>query len=374
MAAQFTRGACPVRSRTFVTYGQSENAGSRPPHRLHARVLAQGLERGAVLPRRDPVGSQPRGELPGQRLHAPGRAALGRGPRGARGRCPHPHRRRRRATVRVDILRVAPPRPTAGAGLPPLKLLPPCAGLGPGTYVARYRIKTANGRSTSTRGLPGCARRPGRAGHVLTRTGSVSCSGCSLASPVVRRRHRQAHTFPAQRTARVCRCGCLRGESRVGLGGNDSSAPRRAHVLGEAAETAPRRLRVRLAAVPTGRQARTQHAAVQPPLRPPFPGGTLSGSDEIRPARKLHPAGTGVVRALVRGAHARAGAGLACDCGRRARHRLRPHRVGQDAGRVPLGARPPGGESERGEAHAAGVRVAAEGASPTTWRRTSAPR
>ncbi len=64
-------------------------------------------------------------------------------------------------------------------------------------------------------------------------------------------------------------------------------------------------------------------------------------------ALRLHATGPGVVREGVRGADGRPGAGLAGDRDRRAHADLRPHRLGQDAGRVPVGARPDGGRADR---------------------------
>ena len=81
----------------------------------------------------------------------------------------------------------------------------------------------------------------------------------------------------------------------------------------------------------------------------------------IRAALSVHTSGAGVVRQGVRGAHAGPGAGLAGDRDRRAHADLGAHRLGQDAGRLPVGARPPRRRAER-RPHAARLRVAAEGA------------
>ena len=68
-----------------------------------------------------------------------------------------------------------------------------------------------------------------------------------------------------------------------------------------------------------------------------------------------------MVRAGVRGPDGSAGAGLAGDRDGRARADLRAHRLGQDAGRVPVRAGPLRGEPDA-RADAARLRLAAEGA------------
>ena len=68
-----------------------------------------------------------------------------------------------------------------------------------------------------------------------------------------------------------------------------------------------------------------------------------------------------MVRPRVRGADGRAGAGVAGDRHRRAHADLRSDRLRQDAGRVPLGARPARRRAV-GRPHAAGLRLAAQGA------------
>ena len=67
--------------------------------------------------------------------------------------------------------------------------------------------------------------------------------------------------------------------------------------------------------------------------------------DEMAPLDAFTPARPRLVRARVRGADRRAGAGLAGHRHRRAHADLRAHRLGQDARRVPLGPRPPGGRA-----------------------------
>ena len=74
-------------------------------------------------------------------------------------------------------------------------------GLPAGTYVARYRIKTANGKTDERR--KGFRVRGGRVFRLKTffRTGCGFVQRLSLASPVVRGRARL--TFRLDRTARV---------------------------------------------------------------------------------------------------------------------------------------------------------------------------
>ena len=79
-------------------------------------------------------------------------------------------------------------------------------------------------------------------------------------------------------------------------------------------------------------------------------------------ARCLHPAGARVVRAGLRRAHRGPGAGVAGDRHRRPHADLRADRVGQDAGRVPVGARPARGRAERDRARPPRLRLAAQGA------------
>ena len=77
----------------------------------------------------------------------------------------------------------------------------------------------------------------------------------------------------------------------------------------------------------------------------------------------LHAPGSRLVHACLRGADGGPGAGLAGDRHRRARADLGAHRLGQDARRVPVGARPPRGRADRRRrAHAPRLRLAAEGA------------
>ena len=123
-----------------------------PPHRLHARLLRQALEPPAVLPERGAGRPHDRDHhLRRQQLHAARRAALARGSSRARGGGVRIGlRRARRARVRVDMLRVT------RRGLRRVRTFRRSKsfrvrGLPAGTYVARYRIKTANGRTDERR-------------------------------------------------------------------------------------------------------------------------------------------------------------------------------------------------------------------------------
>ena len=76
-----------------------------------------------------------------------------------------------------------------------------CAACRPGAYVARYRIKTANGRTDERR--KGFVLRSGRVRRSATffRTGCGFVQRLSLASPVLRGRPKL--TYRLDRTARV---------------------------------------------------------------------------------------------------------------------------------------------------------------------------
>ena len=138
--------------------------------------------------------------------------------------------------------------------------------------------------------------------------------------------------------------------------------------------SAPRRLRCR-GTLARGRRRSSpewrwlaRHAAV-----PTVTVHAVDGQASPALATGLHPAGPRVVRAGVRRADRRAGAGLAGDRHRRAHADLRADRLGQDARRVPVGARP-----ARRRARAPTARGSSTSRrsrrSPTTWRRTCARR
>ena len=98
-----------------------------------------------------------------------------------------------------------------------------------------------------------------------------------------------------------------------------------------------------------------------PEVRPARWAGGRPGIPWEDAARRLHAAGARVVRAGLRGADPGAVAGVAGDRHRRAHADLRADRLGQDARRLPLGARPARRRADD-RPHAARLRLAAQGA------------
>ncbi len=213
MAARFQGGACPARSSTFVTYGQSENRNS--PHRTdytrafsakrwnHPPFCPSEVLADPTIATTTYVGNSctPRGGL---RAAGVSRARGGGVRIGLR--------RARRARVRVDLLRVT------RRGLRRVRTFRRTKSfrvrnLRAGTYVARYRIKSANGRTDERR--RGFRVRAGRVRRTTTffRTGCGFVQRLSLASPVTRAR-RPRLTFRLDRTARVS-LRILRGKRTV---------------------------------------------------------------------------------------------------------------------------------------------------------------
>jgi acyl-homoserine-lactone acylase len=215
MAAQFTGGACPVRSSTFVTYGESENPAS--PHRTdYGRAFsAKRWNQMAFCPKEVLAdrslgtttyvgnGCTPRGGL---------RSASVRRARGRRA-VRIAFRRARRARVRVDLLRVS------RRGLRRVKTFRrsksfTVKGLRAGTYVARLRMKSANGKSDERRK----GFRVSRGGRVRRSAAFFRNPSCgmlerfSLASPVLRGKPTAGYRL--DRTAKVT-IRVLRGKRTV---------------------------------------------------------------------------------------------------------------------------------------------------------------
>ncbi len=147
MAAQFTGGSCPVRARTFVTYGQSENP--RSPHRVdYTRAFSEKRWNSVpfcmpeILRERELsvsyIGNActPRGGLRSARV--------GGSPAAVR----ISFRRVRRKPVTVTIYRATQSGLRRVARLTRSKSFTwRPAGLNAGIYVARYAMKTASGRT-----------------------------------------------------------------------------------------------------------------------------------------------------------------------------------------------------------------------------------
>ncbi len=208
MAAQFTSRGCPVRARTFVTYGQSEDPGS--PHRTDYTRAFSAKRWNAVPYCRDDILSQrslqvsylgnactPRGGLRsvGVRAAAAGAARL-------------VIRRRRKAKVRVDVLRVGKGK----RSLRPRRVRRfrrsrsfTVRRLRPGTYVARFRMRAANGKVDERR--VGFRIAGGRAHRLRRHWRTPSCGmvrELGLSSPVFGGRRRPLGIrYRLDRAARV---------------------------------------------------------------------------------------------------------------------------------------------------------------------------
>lgn len=146
MAARFQDGACPVRSDTFVTYGQSENPTSER-RRDYTRAFSEKRWNEVPFCLPDVLAAVESVTRLGNACTSRGGLRSARVSTARRGALRIGFRRGRRAAVRADLFRATPDgmRPVAATRRSrPFSWRP--RGLRRGSYVVRLRMRAANGR------------------------------------------------------------------------------------------------------------------------------------------------------------------------------------------------------------------------------------